>query len=88
MRRPLHKSVLVVGVGTLCVLYLINPTFGVFELIPDNIPLVGNLDEATATVLLVSALAYFGIDVYRIFEREKKPKNPQKKPPKIEIINE
>ncbi len=25
--------------------YLFNPDFGVFELLPDNLPVVGNLDE-------------------------------------------
>ena len=28
--------------------YLLNPTAGLIELIPDNFPLVGNLDEAAA----------------------------------------
>lgn len=38
------------------VVYLINPTAGVFEFIPDNIPLIGNLDEAGATALLIWAI--------------------------------
>ena len=38
------------------------PGFGVFEFIPDTFPFIGNLDEATATLLLLSTLAYFGID--------------------------
>ncbi len=32
--------------------YIANPLAGIFELIPDNIPLFGNLDEATAAFLL------------------------------------
>jgi hypothetical protein len=32
--------------------YLVNPTAGVLELIPDNFPIVGNLDEAAAAFLL------------------------------------
>jgi uncharacterized membrane protein YkvA (DUF1232 family) len=39
-----------------CVLYLINPTAGYIELIPDNFPIVGNLDEAGATLLLVQCI--------------------------------
>jgi len=31
-------------------IYLLNPTFGVFELIPDNLPFVGNLDEGAAAI--------------------------------------
>jgi uncharacterized membrane protein YkvA (DUF1232 family) len=33
-------------------IYLLNPTFGVIELIPDNIPIVGNLDEGAAAILV------------------------------------
>ncbi|MEZ4272285.1 MAG: DUF1232 domain-containing protein [Myxococcota bacterium] len=32
----------------LCAAYILNPTAGVFELLPDNLPGVGNLDEAAA----------------------------------------
>ena len=38
--------------GILGVLYLINPTAGLFELIPDNLPFVGNLDDGVAAVLI------------------------------------
>lgn len=36
-----------------CVVYLVNPTLGVFEFLPDNLPVVGNLDEAGATAALI-----------------------------------
>ena len=65
------KKILVITIGLLSVLYLLNPTLGVFELIPDNIPLVGNLDEATATTLLLASLSYFGIDLTKFFKRKK-----------------
>lgn len=61
------KKFSVVLAGLLAFLYLLNPTAGVFELIPDNIPLVGNLDEATATMVLLAALRYFGIDLTEMF---------------------
>ena len=32
--------------------YMVNPTAGILELIPDNMPLVGNLDEGAAAFLL------------------------------------
>lgn len=41
--------------GVLIIAYLTNPTAGVIELLPDNMPFVGNLDEATAAFLLVWA---------------------------------
>jgi uncharacterized membrane protein YkvA (DUF1232 family) len=44
------------AVAVLSFLYLLNPTFGVFELLPDNIPGIGNLDEGTAGVLLLWAI--------------------------------
>lgn len=55
--------------GIVAVLYLINPTAGVFELLPDNLPLIGNLDEAFATALLIAVLREFGIDVSKWFGR-------------------
>lgn len=33
--------------------YLLNPGLGVFELIPDNLPVFGNLDEGAAMVLFL-----------------------------------
>lgn len=70
-RSPIG-SVLVGLMGALGVIYLFNPTAGIFELIPDNIPVVGNLDEAAAAALLISCLAYFGIDIGGLFGRKSK----------------
>ncbi len=39
--------------GALSIVYLLNPTGGIIELIPDNIPFLGNLDETTVAFLLV-----------------------------------
>lgn len=55
--------------GILAAFYLANPTAGIFELIPDNIPLVGNVDEATATLVLLSVLRYFGWDPTDLFTK-------------------
>ena len=57
------KKILMLAVGLLSALYLLNPTAGVFEILPDNLPLVGNLDEAAAMTLLLICLRYFGIDL-------------------------
>jgi len=48
-RFPLGSLLL----GGLSAVYLANPTAGVLELIPDNLPFVGNLDEVSVTFLLV-----------------------------------
>src|SRR3954468_8253956 len=47
----------------LAVLYLSNVGLGVAELIPDNIPLAGNIDEVLFTLLLVYCLRRLGIDL-------------------------
>ena len=63
------KKPVVFCVGLLSVLYILNPTAGLFEIIPDNLPLIGNLDEAAAVALLLMCLKYFGIDLPNIFRR-------------------
>ncbi len=52
------KRFLIIASGILSVLYLLNPGFGVFDLIPDNLPIIGNLDEGAAAYVLISVFAY------------------------------
>jgi uncharacterized membrane protein YkvA (DUF1232 family) len=66
------KKPIVFGLGLLSVLYILNPTAGFFEIIPDNLPFIGNLDEAAAVALLLMCLKYFGIDLPNIFRRGEK----------------
>jgi hypothetical protein len=66
------KNITVALVGLISIVYLINPTAGVIELIPDNVPFVGNLDEAAATALLLSSLRYFGVDIANLFKKDLK----------------
>jgi len=68
------KGFIVFCLGVIALLYLLNIGMGFIEFIPDNIPFVGNLDEAGAVALLLMCLRYFGIDVTRIFEKEIKNK--------------
>lgn len=58
------------GLGMLSLLYLLNPTAGIFELIPDNLPLIGNLDEAAATTFILAALREYGLDLTHWFRRK------------------
>jgi uncharacterized membrane protein YkvA (DUF1232 family) len=53
MNRERQAKVLAVVAIVVGAVYLLNPTAGVFELLPDVIPVVGNLDEAAATALLL-----------------------------------
>ena len=61
------KHFIIFCLGVLSILYLLNFGAGVFEIIPDNIPIIGNLDEVAATVLLLNCLAHFGLDLRHLF---------------------
>ena len=65
------KSLLIAIAGILSFFYLLNPTLGVFEFLPDNIPLLGNVDDATAAMVLLGALRYFGWDLTSLFVRHR-----------------
>ena len=62
------KTLWVLLGGIIGFIYILNPTAGMIELIPDNIPFIGNLDEAAAVVLLLAALRYFKIDFTKFFK--------------------
>lgn len=47
---------LVFSLALVGLVYVLNPTFGIFELIPDNLPIVGNLDEGLAYILILLGL--------------------------------
>ena len=63
----LFKEIFIIFLGAVSLIYLINPTAGVFELIPDVIPIIGNVDEGTASLILISVLRYYGLDLSRLF---------------------
>jgi hypothetical protein len=48
------------------VVYIMNPGAGFFELLPDNLPLIGNLDEGAAFMLV-----WFGLMEW--FEGKRRP---------------
>ena len=68
MPRALKEMVIII-LGIIAVIYLVNPTAGLIELIPDNFPVIGNLDEAGAVAILVNTLGYYGIDMTRLYGR-------------------
>ncbi|PIQ25055.1 DUF1232 domain-containing protein [bacterium (Candidatus Blackallbacteria) CG17_big_fil_post_rev_8_21_14_2_50_48_46] len=57
------KKLIAAGLGILALTYLLNPGAGIFEIIPDNLPVLGNLDEATAVTLLLTCLRVYGWDL-------------------------
>lgn len=62
VRTP-AKSLGMAMLGLVSVIYILNPGAGFIDLIPDNIPGLGNLDEAFFVILLLRVLAYFGVDL-------------------------
>ncbi|MBZ0296407.1 MAG: DUF1232 domain-containing protein [Anaerolineae bacterium] len=44
--KRLLKEMTIISLALVAGIYLINPTAGILEFIPDNLPLIGNLDEA------------------------------------------
>ncbi len=62
------KSAIAWLAGVLCAMYLMNPTGGTIELLPDNLSLVGNLDELAACTIFLSSLRHFGVHVVRFFQ--------------------
>ena len=57
----MKKTRALVGI-IISTIYLLNFTLGIWEL-PDNLPIVGHLDEFAAAALLIASLRYFDIDL-------------------------
>ena len=57
------QQLFVLVITGIAAIYLINPGAGLIEIIPDVIPVIGNLDEAAALTLLISGLGYFGVNI-------------------------
>jgi hypothetical protein len=64
-------------------LFLLNPTLGILE-IPDNLPVVGHIDEALAALILLNCLAYFGFDVTRLVRRAEDARKRRRSGSRIE----
>lgn len=59
------KSLIVWVAGAVSALYLLNLGFGIVELIPDNLPFFGNIDEFAASIFTLALLDKLGIDFER-----------------------
>ena len=65
--KPVLSKALAWGVLGLGALYLLNPLAGV-DLIPDFIPVAGNLDEAAIVLVVLGALRYLNIPLPEFVE--------------------
>ena len=85
MKRPL-QSFFAAALGIFCTIYLLNPSAGWVEFIPDFIPTIGNLDEAAAVLILLRCLSHFGIDLSFLtrFRKTAEPPPEGPKPPRRE----
>ena len=63
------KKTLSVVLIVLSTLYILNPTAGVFELLPDNIPFVGNIDELFAFYVLFASFQYYRTGDVNVFKK-------------------
>ncbi len=73
----LFKEMFVLALAAVAALYLVYPSLGVFELIPDAIPVIGSLDEASATLILVNTFRYYGLDLTKLYgKRGGQPRLP------------
>ena len=60
--------------GVVGLIYILNPTAGIIELLPDNLPFIGNLDEGVAFLLMWAAvLEFFEGGKYREEENDNNP---------------
>lgn len=59
------KSLFVLIAGFIAFLVLLLPS-----VLPDVFPLIGALDEATATAILIACARYFGFDISRFFGKK------------------
>ena len=71
------KSLLVFMVGLVSFIWMLNPPGLNLD---DTIPLLGNLDEAAAMIILLNCLAYFGLDLTRFFRPDSQKTDAPAKP--------
>ncbi len=78
--KRLVKEMVILALAAFAGLYLLNPTAGILEFIPDNIPFLGNIDEAGAVLILVNTAAYYGLDLSRLYGQTRETVEMPQKP--------
>ncbi len=73
----MKKFTAIIGI-IISTIYLLNFSFGIAEL-PDNLPIIGNLDEFAAATLLIASLKYFGVDLTGFLSRKDDKEENKKK---------
>lgn len=62
VRRSCMGTALAIAGIFISLFCMLNFTCGIFE-IPDNIPVIGNLDEVFFTMLFLGCLSYLGVEI-------------------------
>lgn len=71
VKLKLMKKISAILLVIVCIVYLINPTFGVFELIPDNLPIIGNIDEVFVAGLLLSLVNFLRTGEFKLLKQNR-----------------
>jgi hypothetical protein len=71
------KKIAAVVIAILSGIYLLNLTCGILEL-PDNLPIIGNLDEVVVAGFFFAALRFLGLDLAELFKKQDKRENTTK----------
>ncbi|MFN0130154.1 MAG: hypothetical protein ACKV19_26105 [Verrucomicrobiales bacterium] len=79
------KSAVVLLLGIASLIWLLNPPGLNLD---DTIPLIGNLDEAAAALILINCLKYFGIDLTRLFQAGQRGTSDQSAKPSVNRVVE
>jgi uncharacterized membrane protein YkvA (DUF1232 family) len=74
MQSRFFSKIIAIFISILCILYLLNITAGI-DLIPDIVPIFGNIDETIITAILFATLKNLGIDILAYFTFFKSLKN-------------
>lgn len=82
--QRLFKEGFILAITAIAGIYLLNPTAGFLEFLPDALPLVGNLDEIAATAIILNTLRYYGIDVTTLWSGGKQKRDQQVPPPYVQ----
>lgn len=69
IKKYIKHFIVILG-GISGALYLLNPTAGMIEVLPDNLPYIGNLDEGAATILVLGCLRFYGLDLIDFFKKK------------------
>jgi hypothetical protein len=78
--RSFMKDALVFVVAGIAAVYLLWPSL-VPDFVPDFLPFVGQLDDDTAMLVILSCFRYFGFDLTNIFMGLKRLRGQPQQPP-------